>query len=222
MAYYKVVLHGVYSGQSIVNVLWYRAVESPLGALLDPASGEDITFQVQQEVWPIMRGIFPDTYTLQDITAYPYTSTLIPAFALPYVRQVNEQATRPEANNGPAPCAILACGVENTPLVNLLYPKETSLLAPRRGYLAIGPLIDAAIDNTGHIVMTGDTHASLAALATKLAETLENLDPVAFFVPLRARLTKVAGVLTLQGFAPIATVTIRPRASFRRSRLPEN
>lgn len=221
MAYYKCVLNGHCEGQSVVNVLWYRAVESPLGALLDPTSGEDISFQIAQEVWPAMKPVMHESYVLDNVTVYPYDSSLIPAFSIPYVRAVVDNGGTTGDTNGPATCAILHFNVESVPLVNLIYPKESSLLAPRRGYLAIGPIKDSWITNQGLIGGTGGPLALLQTLGDKLAETLENLDPVAFFVPLRARSRNILGVLTLQGFAPVSSVEAKTRASFRRSRLPE-
>jgi hypothetical protein len=222
MAYYKAVLNGSYEGQEVVNILWYRAVQTVGGQLLAPASGEDVAFQVEAEVVPEWLGIHPAGYTLVDITVYAYDDNLQLAFSQPHTRQVGDVGLLGGDTFGPAGVSIWRMNIANLPAVNVLYPRETALLGPKRGYLAVGPVPAADVDEAGLLTSTALASVHYANARAALAETLENLSPVAFFVPVRASYTTIAGLITLQGFGQVQSVTTRPAVSWRRSRMPNS
>jgi hypothetical protein len=116
---------------------------------------------------------------------------------------------------------IFRFNIANLPLVNLIYPRETVLLGPRRGYCAIGPVLEGWVTNGGNFQLTGSNQTWMNALATALAANLTNAIPPALFIPVRARVRNIAGVFTLLGFGPVQSVAWRTRMSFRRSRMPE-
>lgn len=211
---YKVVLNGRYSGQAIVNVLYYRLAFDIVPGGLNFAGAEDLAFQIKQEVWDAgMKVVQPPDYTLENITVYPYDNAFDLLFQLPYVLPVQEVGTgSSQATNGPAPCVIVKFNLEPTSPLNGIYP-------PRSGYLAIGPVSDQNIDDSGHIF--GAALAAYQALANKFANNLENLIPPAVFFPIRIKSVKVAGVFRIISYADISSATVRALTSFRRSRMPE-
>lgn len=213
-AFYKVVLNGRYSGQAIVNILYYRLLVGAGLSGLNFAGAEDLAFQVKQEVWDAgMKGALVPGYVLENITVYPYDVQFDLLYQMPYSLLVNEAGTAANGEtNGPAGCVIVRFNLEPTSPLNGLFP-------PRTGYVAIGPIKDGNVDSTGHIP-TADL-AGWQAVFSHMAENLENLVPPAIFAPIRVKSTNVAGVWRIVSFADISSVSVRSRASFRRSRLPE-
>lgn len=220
MAYYKVVLNGTYSQQAITNILYYRSILPTVLTLLDPTNGEDVAQQVNQEVVPEWLGMHSTEYTLNDVSVYAFDNDLQAAFAQPYTLAVNAAGLLTGNTMGPAVCAILRMNLANLPLINVLYPAETALLAPRRSYLAFGPILENDVDNAGAMVGNWAGGAPAIALVASLAQTLESITPPAIYVPVRASVHQVAGLWTIKGFAPLASVNTAPFASYRRSRRP--
>jgi hypothetical protein len=213
-AFYKVVLNGRYAGQAIVNVLYYRLADEYVPGPLNFAGAEDLAFQVKQEIWtPSLKGTLSDGYVLENITVYPMDAGFSLLYQMPYQMPVNESGSDTGvATNGPATCAIIRFNLEPTSPLNGIYP-------PRSGYVAIGPLSDAYVDNTGHIPTAA--LAGWQGVADALSQNLENAVPPAVFYPIRVKQTKVLGVLKIISYADISGASTRSLASFRRSRQPE-
>lgn len=211
---YKVVLNGRYSGQAIVNILYYRLAFDVLPGDLNFAGASDLAFQVKQEIWNGgMKALTPNNYTLENITVYPYDNLFDLLYQLPYVLPVNEGATGggPETN-GPAPCVIVRFNLEPTSPLNGVYP-------PRRGYVALGPVLDSNIATTGYLL--AGALAPYQAVANKMAANLVNTVPPAVFFPIRVKTVKVLGVARIVSWADVSSAVVRSLTSYRRSRMPE-
>lgn len=221
MAYYKAVIRGQFEGQEILNILWYRGVQTLGGALLAPTSGEDVAFQIHAEVGPAWLAFHPTTYTWVDTTVYAYDELLQLAFSQPHVRAMNTAGTAPGSVAGPAANITFRMNIAPLPLINVLYPKEIVSLGPTRGFLSMGPILEDWVGNDGRVPAAALASPLLTNLAEVLDDPLENLVPPAFFVPVRARSRRIAGLITLQGFGPVQSVAIRPVVTWRRSRMPE-
>jgi hypothetical protein len=213
-AFYKVVLNGRYQGQAVVNILYYRLGVEFIPGPLNFAGAEDLAFQIIQEIWtPTMKGLYPVEYVLENVTVYPYSTTFDLLFQMPYVLTVNEAGTQAGLpTNGPAGCAIVRFNLEPTSPLN-------GFFAPKSGYVALGPVPDANIDNTGHLVPA--YQGFLQDIGDAMSQDLENLIPPAIFYPIRMKSANVAGVIRFISWADIASASVRSLASFRRSRQPE-
>jgi hypothetical protein len=115
------------------------------------------------------------------------------------------------ATNGLASCVVLKANLEPSfgPGIGL----------PKRGYLAIGPLLDADVADTGSL--TSGALASFAQLGNNLATNIVTTLPAAVFAPVRMRITRVLKLIVAMGFKDVSDFTPNPVAKFRRSRLPE-
>lgn len=213
-AFYKVVLNASYAGQTINNILYYRIGLDTVPGDFNFGGAEDLAFQVKAEIWtaalqPAMGG----GYYLESITVYPLDNTFSPIYQTPYTLAVGESGGRgAAASNGPAPCANIRFNLEPTTILNGLVP-------PHFGYVAVGPLLDGDVNNSGTIEEPG--LGLLQTVGDAMASNLENATPFIVFFPIRWRTVRVAGVVTVTGWADVASASVRSVASFRRSRVPE-
>lgn len=217
MAVYKCVLNGQAMGQDIKNILYYRnGIGIDLGGLTVGGTVE-VANAIKTTVWPLMKPVLPTAYTLQDITAYVYNEeTFALLYQNPTTVGVQETGLATGNMNGPAPCAIIRMALEPTAfLVN--GPKP-----PKRGYVAIGPLLDSEVTNTGEVDLSGGNQATWDALCFALANNIETLIPPAVFFPIRVHQDKILGIWTITSFADVRDATVRTQSSFRRSRMPES
>jgi hypothetical protein len=174
-----------------------------------------LAFQINQEIWTArLQPAQPPSYTLEDITVYPMDGLFAPIYQMPYVETINEPGTAAASDgndfNGAAPCVIIRFNLEPTTIIQGLNP-------PRSGYVAIGPLADFNVLDSG--VLASGAITGYQALADALAGNLENLVPPAVFYPIRVKTLRVAGVTLIVGWADIEGATVRAKSSFRRSRM---
>ena len=212
--FYTVSLRGQYAGQAIVNVLHYRLF-ADLGLLEWNYAGAELLAQgVRDTVWtPGLKQMVPTGYELVDIHVTPRDNEFKPIYQLPFTLPVNEDGLASGDVAGPASCIIGRFQLEPTSLLN-------GLVAPKRGYLAIGPVLEDWIDGSGRL--TDAAMDNLAPQMAKFSDNVVTLIPPAIFFPIRVKTTKlVGGLITLEGYADVSNCQVRRIASFRRSRLPE-
>jgi len=217
MALYKVVLNGNSVGQDVKNILYYRSgIGVEIGGLGFGGTLE-LGNAVKAMVWPKMKNVLTANYTLQDITTYVYedgTFNLI--YQNPVTVSVGEQGARPGETNGPAVCAIAKFQLEPTIIVT------NGIKPPKRGYLAIGPLIDNQVTSGGRLNTSDPSQQNWDELASALGGNVEQLLPVPFiWFPVRVHTDTILGVLKIASYADVSGVTWRDRTSYRRSRQPE-
>jgi hypothetical protein len=215
MSFYRTSLVGAVAGQAVINVLWYRSGISLPGVdllgFLDAINAE-----IQQTIWDNgspgnMRDALPASYTLVSIETVGYADNYELLVDSPVTRSVNQSGNTDANTNGPAVCAILKANLEPAigPGVGL----------PKKGYLAIGPLTDSAVQNDGRLAST--TQTVMNTLGSALASNIVTEAPPAILYPIRTRVTRVAGIVTYIGYRDVNGFVCRPVAKFRRSRLPE-
>ena len=219
-AIYKVVLNGSFQGQDIKNILYYRnGVGIDIGGLT-VGGAKECADAVKAIVWPVMRMVLPDAYTLDQIDAYVYDDqTFDLLYQNPHTLGVHQQgAETGHAMNGPAPCAIMKYILEpHVILVN--GPKP-----PKRGYLAIGPLTDIRILDDGKLKLAAPDNLEWDALCAVMANNIATVLPIpAEFFPVRvhADVVGIVGKLKITSFADVRDCVMRTQTSFRRSRQPE-
>jgi hypothetical protein len=212
--FYDAVLHGLYNSQAIVNVLHYRLGIDAIPGDLNLAGAEELANGIKDNVWPHLKAVQPAAYTLEDITVYPRNDSFALIYQTPFLLPVNEAGTSGGwSGTGASPCVILRAHLEPTTIVEGFIP-------PRRGYLAIGPVAETSVDDTGHLV-SGALDA-YQTLGDALATNIVSLVPAAVFFPIRVSVHKeLGGLLTLRGWADVDQFVVRPLASHRRSRMPE-
>jgi len=221
-AFYKVVLNGSYMGKDNQNTLWYRAAIDVGGGLFGFGGASELAEEVKQEVLPAYLEAKPTAYTLQTIDVYPLNELLQPIYQLPYKLEVNEMgtATSPAAQEIDSPGLALNIRFNLEP--TLIGPQ--ALTAPKRGYVAIGPIPSAWLDNAGRIQSSlfGQAEWVMTRLAAKLSEDLQSIDPPCVFFPVRVSSKVdpggVPGSPLAWGYADVSSATVDEYATFRRSR----
>jgi hypothetical protein len=221
MSFYQITLDGRYANQDVKNILWYRdatlfADGLELFGMLDALANT-----VKDSVWASrsptfiggrgMKDLMLQDYNLASITVLAYSNGSSLLSDTPFVLPVAEAGNVAGASNGPATCCILKANLEPSfgPGIGL----------PKRGYLALGPLNDASIGNTG-LIGASDV-ADWNSLGQVLAANLVTTLPASVFFPIRVKITRVLGVITSIGYKDVSDWTCNPIAKFRRSRLPE-
>lgn len=213
-AFYEVKLQGRYEGQDIVNILFYRLGFDIIPGDFNLAGADTLANLVKDNVWtPTLKPYMLTGYLLDKIVVTPRDADFNPLYQLPYVKEVGEYGGTAGNSNGPATCLIARCNLNPTNLTQGFFP-------PKRGYLAIGPLADNVITNTGDI--EAGNYAGWVTAVQKFAQTLTSILPPATFHPIRLRVTRtLGGLVTLNGWADIASMSVNHKASFRRSRVGE-
>lgn len=223
MAIYKVVLKGSCQGQAINNILYYRNGIGVDISGLTVGGTKEVADAVKAIVWTGLKEVLPDSYQLQQIDSYVYGDqdfNLI--YQNPYTVGVQENGLIPvdtHPMNGPAPCAILKFILEShVALVN-------GIGAPKRGYLAIGPIVDDWIEDDGSLKLDTPRQLIWDAVCAVMANNVETILPIpAVFFPIRVHMFKVGPLFPLKivGWADIQAAVMRHFCSYRRSRQPEN
>jgi hypothetical protein len=214
----KITFKGEYANQPVVNVLHYRSTDwlpgggNPFNDVLAFVDAVILT------VKPKLINTLPSGYKLNDVEGVGYDDTYNIVTASPLVRTVNEFGTAGTGDtNGSAPCMIigLRCG-EQVQINNLGKSKRN------RGYLAIGPTIDGAVDVYSHI--SGIQFALNELLAQAVASPVVVLLPPCTLTPIRIheKWTTVLGakVLLWRTYSDVLGYRINRVASYRRSRQP--
>lgn len=221
MALYEVVLKGTFAGQAVNNVLWYRdiipAIE--LGEFMDllSAIGSTVKDQVWHSQAPLhVRGmglqeVLPDTYTLNAIDVKAYNADFTLVSDTPVTIAVNETGSEAGPTQGVDRCAILKANLEPSfgPGIGL----------PKRGYLAIGPILEAYVTDDGHL--TDAARAAMDSLGNNLATNIETTLPPTVLFPIRTRVTRVLHVVTNISWKDVNDFVPRRLTSTRKSRRPE-
>lgn len=222
MAMFEVVLNGAYHGQDIKNILWYRGDGLPdlIDLFLDYEQA--LAEEVYDNIWlsgadigftgVSLKEIMSEEYQLVSIQVTGRDEGFVLLGSDPYVRDVNEFGNDDGAMNGPAVCAIVRA--------NLQPAAGPGIGLPRNGYWAIGPLPDEAVDTTGHLTETWTDW--LHEVGNRMAAVITTELPVGGFTAVKVRVSKdPLGVITDIGWKNILDTSVRPLASFRRSRQPE-
>lgn len=215
---YKVVLSGSFQGQSIVNVLYYRT--APGLNIIDFVLGGAglLTANVIQEVWRDgIRHALPSGYSLLEVSTYVLEDDFVLGIALPFTQTVGEPGLVIVEAFAPAACinvrfqlgAIIGTAV---------------LTAPRRGYVALGPVAQDYVTPDGKVPnsLITDTAWGFNVAGAAMAQNLESFSPPLVWFPIRAKVIRnpITGGPLWTGFADVDGFTIDPVASWRRSRKP--
>jgi hypothetical protein len=215
----KVVYQGEYFNQKVVNILWYRS------AAWLPGQGnpfDDVSAflaSVDTTVTVPLCNCLPDDYKLATIEGVGYDDSFQIITPSPVIYTVSQTGNRVSlASNGAAPCAIidLRCGAQ-VPINGLGTSKRD------RGYVAIGPMCDADIDDYSHVVPAEVT--LLETLAANLMLPIVIVNPAVTLQPIRIhqKFHTILGVKTLawRTYSDVLGYGVRRLAAVRRSRFPE-
>ena len=215
--FYKVVLNGSCEGQDIKNVLYYRSGLGVDVSGLTLAGTQALAGNIKQEIWPKMKVLMPNNYTLETIDVSAINDEFQLVYQMPYSEVVQETGSDAGAIIGPALCMNIKFNLEPTSIVNGIKP-------PSRGYIAVGPLTAGAVQEDGYFVPMHMTSAAMTAFLTALSSNIEQLLPVAFvWYPIRLKQSRILGGLVhWESYADIKGAVLSRRASFRRSRMPES
>lgn len=213
-AFYDVVLHGRYRGQNIFNILHYRTGEDFIPGDFNLAGAPEVANAVKTAIWTNgIKSRMHEEYLLDKVVVYPRNPAFATIYSMPYTLEVGEYGVKYGATVGPSTCVIVRLNLENTSVFNGFFP-------PKRGYLAIGPIEEAAIDNDGNL--EGADFAAWASSVECFADDLHTgLLGLETFYPIRVSTRKIAGVLTLRGWSDIVSTSVRHKTTFRRSRIGE-
>jgi len=217
MTIYKVVLNGQCQGQDIKNILYYRTgFEIDISGLTAGGTVE-CAQAVKSMVWPLLKAVLPVSFEMQDISCYVYDSQDFHLmYQNPTILGVQENGLRAGSLNGPAPCAILRFSLE--PHIILVDgPKP-----PKRGYLAVGPMIDEWIQDSGEMLLGTVEQLEWDLVCAALSNNIGTILPPSNFFPIRVHQDKVLGLWKITSFADVRDCSIRTGSSFRRSRMPES
>lgn len=217
----RVAFEGQQSNQDIVNIAWYRpATDFGSGSLffdalaaVAAAAEEQIFDPGDSGTGPPwgLRAIMPNSYTLNRIVVTAYDDAYALVSSAPFVRNVNVAGGLSTETNGPTTCVILRAQLEP-----VLGP---GIGLPNRGYLAIAPVPDVAVDDGGQLTTTWlSRYTELGGL---FGQNLETVVPAMSWFPIRVRLTRVLGVVTLITWKDVSDFLPREGVSFRKSRQPE-
>jgi hypothetical protein len=222
-AFYKVTMNGVCNGKDNRGILYYRTAIDPFGGNFGFGGAIAVADAIQTQVVAPWLGVKPTIYTLQSIDINVYNDTFGLAFQLPYRRSVGQ--------NGAGNSSFTAGMDSNALAVNLRFNLEpvmigpNRLFAPKRGYLAVGPIPSTGLDDAGKLVNGFGLDFNLGAwknLADAVSANLLDLDSGSLFFPVRIRSkwVKIAGVRVLKefGWADVQGAQWDEFSTYRRSR----
>jgi hypothetical protein len=219
--FYKCVLNGVYFGKDNRNILWYRGAFDPMGGAFGIGGAVELADQIQAEVVPGFLNVKPSGYELQSIDIYPHDDALSLLYQLPYKRMIKEFGHVTFGGNmsdGPALAVNMHFNLEPTAI------GLQALTAPKRGYIAVGPLSSDWIDDSGKLVdsfLSGEDDR-FVALGAALSKDLTSILPPADFFPIRVSqkwgVGELSGTLVAWGFADVEGCSVAEYTTYRRSR----
>jgi len=215
--FYKAVLNGSANGQDIKNILYYRSGVGVDMTGLPLAGAAALAGNIKQEIWPKMKSFMCNQYTLETIDVSPINDEFQLIYQMPHSEVVGEQGTQTLVSLGPAVCAIFKFGLEPTSILNGIKP-------PSRGYLAVGPIPANWIDEEGHFQNVNlESANAVDGLAAAFAQNIEQLVPAPqTWYPIRLKQSRIlGGLIHWESYADISSCMMTRRASFRRSRMPE-
>jgi hypothetical protein len=217
--FYKVVLNGTYQGEDNQNSLYYRTAIDPLGGALGFGGAEQLAELVNTHIVPSFLACKPETYILQTIDVTPRNGLFELIYQLPYKMEINEQGSGGLLTNktdGPALALNIRFNLEPT-VIGL-----QTFSAPKRGYIAVGPVSSDWIDDSGRLTdeFLNNPTNDFNVLCEKLSMDLVSLLPPCDFFPVRVaqHYGSVAGSLLGWGYADVQGASLDEYVSFRRSR----
>lgn len=220
--YHRVSIEMTCQGQAITNVLWYWGTTN-WSSLLDYTGFTDaLVAELRENIWystssPTsddqykMANLLPNDLSLTQWVVQSYTDAFALVTGLPQVYPDSGDGLRSPEHGGPATCAIIR--------TNLSPGFGPGIGLPRRGYLAVGPVCDDMTDEAGRLNSTWLPRWQ--GWADRLAAPIITESPAQTLLPIRVRLTRVAGLITDISYRAIASCSVRELTSFRRSRMPE-
>lgn len=218
-AYYEVILNGSYLGKDNKNSLYYRTAIDPAGGLFGFGGASEVAEEVLQEVVPAFLATKPNSYMLQTIDVIPRNELFSLLYQLPYKKDVMQLGTSGWLqNSGDSPALAVNVRFNLEPTVIGLQ----AFTAPKRGYVAIGPLPSTWLDDSGKIsdALLTDPEGAIKNLESALSQNLESIDPPAIFFPIRVskHYGGLGGGLLGYGYADVSSCSFDQYATFRRTR----
>lgn len=221
MPFYQLTTVGEYYGQEVVNVHWYRSITA-YGAFLDRiAVCQALAAEYIENIWNSrapayvggygLRDLMSDEFTFQELRVQAWDDSIVAFTSDPVIVPMGQTGLVSGGTNGSAPCAIFHA--------NLAPAAGPGIGLPKRGYLAIGPIMDAYIGADSQLNAFAMEH--FQEVADRLSLSMFTELPPDELEPIRVRLTRVAGVVTDIGYKNVSSWVVQPLAKFRRSRLPE-
>lgn len=217
--FYKVVLNGSYKGKDNKNTLFYRSAAGFAAGAFGFGGARELAEEVKQEVVPSFLAFKPASYMLETIDVTPRNDAFELLYQLPYRLECNMAGTGAALfadTDGPALCINFKFNLEPTAI------GPQTLTAPKRGYIAVGPVPSAWVDDEGRLAGGVLQTASGAArtFASKISSNLESIDPPAVWFPVRVseKYGATGAGLLSWGWADVESATIDEYVSFRRSR----
>jgi hypothetical protein len=222
MAFYEVTLNGEYAGQDVKNILWYRNATPFADAEEFFGLLSALCAQVEDEIWAStgpsytlgrgLRDVLPEGYVLQSISAVGYGDGFDLLNDTPFTRVINQAGLVPGATNGPASAVILKANLEPS--------FGSGIGLPKRGFLVIGPTLDATVPDTG--ILDALHQSYFNEVGVRLAANVVTVLPPAIFFPIRVRVTRLAHIVTLITYKDVSGFVCNPVATWRKSRQPES
>jgi hypothetical protein len=215
----RVSFEGEYFNQQVVNVFhfrssgWLPGQGNPFDDVLNFVDAVITEYEAS------FLAMHDADYTLENVKAVGYNDTYGLVTSSPLVRNVHAVGTKSGgATNGAAPCAIIGLRCGDQVQIN-----GTGNSKRNRGYVAVGPLNDADVDNYSHL---STAQASLIdAFAQHLDNQITMLVPAVTLIPIRVheKFSTVLGlkVLDWRTYSDVLGYTVNRVASYRRSRQPE-
>ncbi len=215
MPLYKATVGYSYFGQVMANILWYRDTGNLIG-LDGVAAQQGLADAIKNDV--VLGGvvgqtrlgdILPNEVRFDEVRVQRVDPvTFLPITNAPAVSNIGLNGLFGDDAGSPGLVAIMNLRCPVTTLAPTDY-------TPSSGYLAIGPIPESAVENTGNLTSTYAGYLDNFGAAVKAV-----LDIGGGFTatPIRAGRGKNGlGNLT-NGFADILSTSIRQKVSFRRSR----
>lgn len=203
----QVTINGLANGQVINNILYYRMTSDDSGA---PAIADAVADGFNDLFVPVWRAVMSTTYTYVDTIIQLYDAAWNPLLFLPLHYNINLAGTVAGSLAGPAQVAIIKFALD-----------AGSLLAPvggdwvRRSYIAMGPIPEAAVQNTGEFDGTPYGAGALNNLLDALVSEIVCDAPAGTIAAERAGTPLEDGN---RSSMLIVSAAYRAKSSFRRSR----
>ena len=217
MTFYKAVLNGSAFGQDIKNILYYRSGFGVDFSGFTLTGAEALAGNIKQEIWPAMKKVMPDSYTLETIDVSPINDEFQLIYQMPYSEVVQEPGLVTSITVGPSLCYNIKFLLEPTSILNGIKP-------PSRGYVAIGPMPSGWVGEDGYLKTVDMQAQDMVDFVNRLAQNIEQVLPVAMvWFPIRLKQSRILGGLVhWEAFSDVKGAVLSRRASFRRSRMPES
>ena len=215
MAFFRVALEGEYAGQSIVNVFWFRTgFEIPgLTELLEVEPA--IAAEVEERYWGQatigMKARMDPGYRLVQIRVDAHEDSGPLMSVTPFILPVDEIGTSGGVTIGPS----LNCTL-NAVLEPAFGP---GIGLPKKGHIKFGPLFAVEVGEDGRLTSAAITKYN--SLGEIFAANIILESPVAVLFPVRVRLTRVAGVVTVLTYRDLSAFVVNPVPTWLHSRSPE-